>query len=156
MRAKKTGYKTGYSRYVEMYKAKEQKVGDKHVLSPMLSKEQYQLTLDEMKADALYDKKIGVLAESTSVNFNRLILNEAEYGSSLKQARAVRKGIIKFIKDNDIDISIKSIKLSDIRAKHITDEKLSGVMDNFWREVATAYASGMSSDDIGMRFFESE
>lgn len=156
MRAKKSGYKTGYQKYVDLYKEKERKVGNKYTLSPMLSAENYRLHLDEMKADSLVDKKLGLLSEKTSVNFNRIMINEALYSSSERQAKALRAGLAKYLEDNNIDdISIKNIKLSDLRAKNLKDNKLSGIVDKFWEDVATAREEGMSKTDIGMIFFDS-
>lgn len=155
MRAKKTGYKTGYSRYVELYREKEKQVGNKYEMAPLLDRQTYQLKLDEMKLDAMVDKKLGLLSKNTSVNFNRLIINEALYEASSKQASAVKRGLSKYIEEHGLDIKSKDIKLKDLRARGLKDSKLSNVLDAFWSDVATAYAQGINSREIAMTFFDS-
>ena len=155
MRAKKKGYKTGYSRYVELYREKERKVGNKYEMAPLLDRQTYQLKLDEMKLDAMVDKKLGLLSKNTSVNFNRLIINEALYDSSSKQASAVKRGLSKYIEENGLDIKLKDLKIKDLRARSLKDSKLASVLDDFWSDVASAYAEGKDSREIAVTFFDS-
>lgn len=155
-RAKKTGYKTGYSRYVELYREKERKVGHKYKMTPLLDRQAYQLKLDRMKLESLYDKKVGLLSKNTSVNFNRLIINEALYENSSKQASAVRRGLSKYIQEHGLDIKLKDLKIKDLRARGLKDSKLSNALDAFWSDVASAYEEGRDSRDIAMTFFDSE
>lgn len=154
-RAKKTGYKTGYSRYVELYREKERKVGHKYKMDPLLDRQTYQLRLDAMKREALYDKKVGLLSKNTSVNFNRLIINEALYENSSKQAWAVRRGLAKYVKEHGLDIKLKDLKIKDLRARSLKDSKLSNALEAFWNDVATAQADGMEKNELHMTFFDS-
>lgn len=154
-RAKKTGYKTGYAKYVELYREKERQVGHKYEMAPLLDEQTYQLRLYELKVDTMVNKTLGLLSKKTSVNYNRLIINEALYDSSSKQASAVKKGLAKYIEDHGLDIKLKDIKIKDLRARSLKDNKLSNLLDEFWSDVATAYAEGRTSKEIATTFFDS-
>lgn len=155
MRAKKSGYSIGYNKYVQLYKERADKVKDSYTLTPMLSSKEYKLRLDEMKADSLVDKRLGLISKNTSVNFNREIINEQQFGTSAKQAHAVKKGLLKYIEENNIDLKSKDIKIKDLRAINLKEGKLASALEQFWSDVATAQNAGMNKRDVAMTFFDS-
>ena len=154
-RAKKSGYSTGYNKYVQLYKERANKVKKSYDLTPMLSSKDYKLILGEMKADSLVDKRLGLISKNTSVNFNREILNEQQFGTSAKQAHAVRRGLLKYVEENNIDLKSKDIKIKDLRAINLKVGKLSSALDQFWSDVATAQNDGMDKRNVGITFFDS-